>query len=477
MNGFTINQNQSSQPLPFLLIASADHLTGLTGATPFVAISKNGGAFAAPAGAVSEIGYGWYAIAGNATDSNTLGGLALHATATNADPSDSLFYVQPTPFAASAYTPPPTPSTIATAIWTDVTSTDFTVTGSPGYLVVQNINTPISTRLAAVSYVNPPSVSQIATAVLTDTAVSDLSVSGSLGYQVAHAPPWYVAPPTVTQISTGVLTDTTPTDLSTAGSLGYTIAHAPSWYVLAPTTAQVATAVWTDITAGDFTVAGSPGAKITALPIATQIATAILTDTTSGDISTAGSLGYMIGHSPSWYAAPPTTAQIATAVLTDTASSDLAASGSLGYIVGHAPVWYDAPPTVAQISTGILTDATAADLAVSGSLGYIVNHNPAWYDGTAIVAGYTGSATTPFNPNQLITIPSPITPGASAVTFAQAIWSAMLTTVGSQAISNQTLYMYNPDGATAFATFQLNDPQTPSIRTYVTNAPPPPVLP
>ena len=43
-----------------------------------VTISKNGGSFASPAGAVTEIANGWYAVAGNATDSATLGPLLLH---------------------------------------------------------------------------------------------------------------------------------------------------------------------------------------------------------------------------------------------------------------------------------------------------------------------------------------------------------------------------------------------------------------
>ena len=37
---------------------------------------------------MSEIGNGWYALAGNATDRNTAGDLLVHATATGADPAD-----------------------------------------------------------------------------------------------------------------------------------------------------------------------------------------------------------------------------------------------------------------------------------------------------------------------------------------------------------------------------------------------------
>lgn len=61
--------------------------------SPTVTISKNGGSFASPSGTVSEVGNGVYKVAGNATDSNTLGPLWLHATATGADPCDDVFPV------------------------------------------------------------------------------------------------------------------------------------------------------------------------------------------------------------------------------------------------------------------------------------------------------------------------------------------------------------------------------------------------
>jgi hypothetical protein len=91
MQGYEVTQNSTAYPLTFLLISSTDHITGLTGATPTVTISKNGGAYAAPAGAISEIGNGLYKVAGNATDTNTLGPIWLHATATGADPTDPCF--------------------------------------------------------------------------------------------------------------------------------------------------------------------------------------------------------------------------------------------------------------------------------------------------------------------------------------------------------------------------------------------------
>lgn len=86
-------QSSTLYPIMFLLVDSTDHVTGKTGLTPTVTISKNGAAFASPAGAVTELGSGWYALAGNATDRATLGDLIIHATGTGADPVDDRYVI------------------------------------------------------------------------------------------------------------------------------------------------------------------------------------------------------------------------------------------------------------------------------------------------------------------------------------------------------------------------------------------------
>ena len=78
--------NSTNYPIQFLMTNPADHVTGVAGLVPVVQISKNGGAFAAAAGAVSEIGNGIYSLAGNANDRDTIGELVLYATAGGADP-------------------------------------------------------------------------------------------------------------------------------------------------------------------------------------------------------------------------------------------------------------------------------------------------------------------------------------------------------------------------------------------------------
>ena len=98
-----IQQNQSTYPITFgPIILSSDHISSATGKTVTVVISKNGGAFASPSGAVSEVGNGIYQIAANATDSNTLGTLQVYVTATGCDPyNDSGQVVAYNPYAST----------------------------------------------------------------------------------------------------------------------------------------------------------------------------------------------------------------------------------------------------------------------------------------------------------------------------------------------------------------------------------------
>ena len=72
----------------FLMVDSTDHITGKTGLTVTVTLSKAGGSFGAAGGTVTEISSGWYKIALTTTDTNTVGDLAYHCTSTGADPTD-----------------------------------------------------------------------------------------------------------------------------------------------------------------------------------------------------------------------------------------------------------------------------------------------------------------------------------------------------------------------------------------------------
>lgn len=102
----TRQKNSVNYPLSFMMIASSDHVTGKTGQTVTVTLSKNSGSFVAASGSVAEVGSGWYALEAKAVDRDTLGNLALHAVSGSAaDPTDWLVtIVDYDPFAALAPT-------------------------------------------------------------------------------------------------------------------------------------------------------------------------------------------------------------------------------------------------------------------------------------------------------------------------------------------------------------------------------------
>lgn len=72
----------------FFMVDSTNHLSAKTGLTPTVNISKAGAAFGAAAGAVSEIGNGWYRVALTTADTGTTGDLLFHITSAGADDTD-----------------------------------------------------------------------------------------------------------------------------------------------------------------------------------------------------------------------------------------------------------------------------------------------------------------------------------------------------------------------------------------------------
>lgn len=90
-----IQEGNTSEALSFFLTLSSDHITGATGKSPTVTIRKEGDgtSWNTPQGAVSEVGNGWYEVAPDADDADTLGTLKLHATAPACDPGDREFRV------------------------------------------------------------------------------------------------------------------------------------------------------------------------------------------------------------------------------------------------------------------------------------------------------------------------------------------------------------------------------------------------
>ena len=89
-----LKQNQTANVM-VLMIDSIDHITGKTGLTLAVEISKDGGAFATETGnvTVTERGNGWYSIAITGTHTNTLGDLVVSGTSAGADPGERISVV------------------------------------------------------------------------------------------------------------------------------------------------------------------------------------------------------------------------------------------------------------------------------------------------------------------------------------------------------------------------------------------------
>lgn len=81
-------QSTTNYPVGIFMASSSDHVTGVTGTSVALYISKNGGAWLHSSGTVSEIGFGWYSWAGNTFDRSDLGELAIHASGTSCDPFD-----------------------------------------------------------------------------------------------------------------------------------------------------------------------------------------------------------------------------------------------------------------------------------------------------------------------------------------------------------------------------------------------------
>ena len=72
---------------------SSDHIAGKEELNLTISISKNGGPFVIIDPIIIDRGSGWYNIALTSDMTDTLGDLAFHITALEADPTDLLFVV------------------------------------------------------------------------------------------------------------------------------------------------------------------------------------------------------------------------------------------------------------------------------------------------------------------------------------------------------------------------------------------------
>lgn len=180
---YMIQQSTTTWELLFLMVQSSDHITGLTGASPTVTIRKSGGAFASPSGAVTEIANGWYKVAGNATDTNTLGPLLLHATAASGDPTDTSFEVvafNPQDAVHLGLTAlPNTAVTTNGSLLTSGTGTDQ-ISVSAGKVLLQATQSGV-TIPTVTTVTNQLTAAAIATGVWQDATAGDFTTASSIG--------------------------------------------------------------------------------------------------------------------------------------------------------------------------------------------------------------------------------------------------------------------------------------------------------
>ena len=169
---------QGSTPtILFLLVSSTNHVSGLaTGATPVVYIGKGASGTGAlstnTATAVDTANLpGWYRLALTATETNSIGDLVVHASATGADDTDRLFYVESNDI-----------SGITTDIAAKASQTSVTAIPTNPLLTtdsrLNNLDAQVSTRLATSGYTAPP-----ATVVLAANQTCNITgnLSGSVG--------------------------------------------------------------------------------------------------------------------------------------------------------------------------------------------------------------------------------------------------------------------------------------------------------
>lgn len=248
MQGYEVQQSSTAYPLCFLLILSSDHITGATGLSPTVTISKNGGAFAGPSGAVTEIANGWYKVAGNATDTGTLGPILLHATGTGTDPVDMMFAVVAVNPQSAAYG-------LSLAKTTNITGFNDIAASA---IVSNGAITTSSGKVSEVALVDT------LTTYTGDTPQTGDSFAriGSTGSGLTSLAPASTALSTAVWTATlaGYIGNLSGGAVALESELLMVLAAVDFIPTSNPTAAAIATTVWGDLVAGgDFGTAGSIG--------------------------------------------------------------------------------------------------------------------------------------------------------------------------------------------------------------------------
>lgn len=364
---YQIKNGSTDYPLVFMMVDSTDHVTGKTALSPTVTISKAGAAFASPAGAVTEIGSGWYKVAGNATDSGTLGPLILHATATGADPTDTLYEVV-------AYDPQDT-------VRLGLTAMPNVASGSAGAIITSGTGTAQLKTTAGI--VDLPSITAgwLTAAGIAAGALNgkgDWNI-GKTGYSLTQSFPANFSALAITvggAVTVGTNSDKTGYSLAQAFPANFASLSISTTTGLVDITQSAADKVW-DTTLASHIAAGSTGAALNgaSAPSASTVANAVWDVVLSGHL-TAGSTGFALNAAGS--AGDPW----------GTALPGAYGAGSAGYIVGNN---LNAKVGDVKTKTDFLPSATAG---AAGGV-FIAGTNAATtVNITGNLSGSVGSVTT-----------------------------------------------------------------------------------
>jgi hypothetical protein len=171
-------KQSTARSIAIFMTDLTDHISGKTGLTLTITASKDGAAFATITPTVTELANGWYKLALTTGHTDTLGDLALHITATGADPTD-------VPCQVVADLPGATVSSVSGAVGS-VTGAVGSVTGNVGgnvvgtvASVVGNVGGNVVGSVASVT----AGVTLAASAItaIWDKLTSALTTTGSIG--------------------------------------------------------------------------------------------------------------------------------------------------------------------------------------------------------------------------------------------------------------------------------------------------------
>jgi hypothetical protein len=285
-----------------LMIDSSDHISGKTGLTLTVTLSKDGAAFAALGGSVTEISSGWYKIALNTTDTGTLGDLAIHATATGADATDvvdQVVVLLPGDNVTVGTNNDKTGYSLTQTFPTNFSS--LSIDGS-GRVDVGKVGGTAQTARDLGASVLLSSGTGTGQVSLSSGTVTVGTNNDKTGYSLTQTFPTNFS---TLSIDTNGRTDiikvngTSQTARDLGANLDTTVSSrlASSSYTTPPTAASIATTLWQDLTSGsDFTTTGSIGKLLVtdidaAVSSRSTVAAGDIWDVTLSGHTTAGSTG------------------------------------------------------------------------------------------------------------------------------------------------------------------------------------------